>query len=94
MIMELNLQVMNGTLVGSNWVKKCAVGKSIWFHSTGWLWNFLLTKAVMEFIDLEIAYYGIYKEIMWWIIYKTHVASNFIDVIKGLCDGVVTNMRM
>jgi len=47
----------------------------------------------MIFIDLEKAYDKVPGEVLWWKLMKKRVLIKYIDVIKDMYDGVVTNIR-
>ena len=47
----------------------------------------------MVFIDLEKSYDKVSREILWWTLMKKRVPIKYIDIIKDMYDGVVTNDR-
>ena len=44
------------------------------------------------FIDLEKAYDKLRKK-LWWTLMKKRAPIKYIDIIKDMYDGVVTNVR-
>jgi len=47
----------------------------------------------MVFIDLEKAYDNVPREVLWWTLMKKGVLIKYIDIIKDINDGVVTNVK-
>ena len=47
----------------------------------------------MIFIDLEKAYDKVSREVLWWTLMKKGVSIKYIDIIKDMFDGVMTNIR-
>ena len=47
----------------------------------------------MVFIDLEKTYEKVLREILWWTLMKKRVSIKYIDIIKDMRNGVVTNVR-
>ncbi|CAL5326839.1 unnamed protein product [Camellia sinensis] len=47
----------------------------------------------MVFIDLEKAYDRVPRDIIWWALEKKGVTKGYIDVIRDMYEGVVTNIR-
>lgn len=48
----------------------------------------------MVFIDLEKIYDKILREIIWHVLNKKHIYKRHIDVIKDMCDGIITSLRI
>ena len=48
----------------------------------------------MVFIDLEKGYERIPRDLLWWILKKKNVSTNYIDVIKDMHDNIATNVRI
>ena len=47
----------------------------------------------MVFVDLEKAYDKVLREVLWLTLMKKEVPIKYIDIIKDMYDGVVTNVR-
>jgi hypothetical protein len=47
----------------------------------------------MVFIDLEIAYDKVSRNIMWWALQKHKVSTKYIILIKDMYDNIVTSVR-
>ena len=47
----------------------------------------------MLFTDLEIADDKVPREVLWWTLMKKGVPIKYIDIIRDMYDGVVTNVR-
>ena len=45
------------------------------------------------FIDLEKAYEKVSRKVLWWTLMKKGVPIKYIDIIKDMYDGVVTNVK-
>jgi len=48
----------------------------------------------MIFIDLEKTYDKVSREVLWWILMKKGVLIKYIDIIKDMYEGVVTNVKI
>ncbi|GMP39534.1 hypothetical protein CsSME_00010329 [Camellia sinensis var. sinensis] len=48
----------------------------------------------MIFIDLEKAYDRVPRDIIWWVLEKKRMTKGYIDVIRDMCEGVVTTIRL
>jgi hypothetical protein len=44
------------------------------------------------FIDLEKTYDKVPRNVMWWVLQKRKVSSNYITLIKDMYDNVVTSV--
>jgi hypothetical protein len=47
----------------------------------------------MIFIDLEMTYDKMSRNVMWWVLHKHKVSSKYITLIKDIYDNVVTSVR-
>ena len=45
------------------------------------------------FIDLEKAYDGVPRDVLWWALMKKGVSLRYIDLIKDMYEGANTNVR-
>jgi hypothetical protein len=45
------------------------------------------------FINLEMAYDKVPRNVMWWALQKHKVSSKYITLIKDMYDNVVTSVR-
>jgi hypothetical protein len=47
----------------------------------------------MVFINLEMTYDKVTKNVMWWALQKNKVSTKYITLIKDMYDNVVTSVR-
>ena len=48
----------------------------------------------MVFIDLEKAYDGVPRDVLWWALKKKAVPLKYVSIIREMYEGVVTNVRI
>jgi len=47
----------------------------------------------MDFINLEKAYDKVPRYLIWWVLNKRNVPRHYIEIIKNIYEGAVTNVR-
>ena len=47
----------------------------------------------LVFIDLEKAYDRVPRDVLWWAWMKKGISLRYIDLIKDMYDGAITNVR-
>ena len=47
----------------------------------------------MVFIDLEIAYDRVPREVIWWVLEKKRVTKRYIELVKDMYDRVITIVK-
>ena len=47
----------------------------------------------MVFIDLEKIYDRVPRDVLWWALMKKGISLRYIDLIKDMYDGAITNVR-
>ena len=45
------------------------------------------------FIDLEKTYDRVFRDIIWWALMRKEISLRYVDLIKDMYEGAVTNVR-